>query len=189
MLKGAPLSCLVALSIAGQAVTARWISAVTGYGSQAVTTALQTLETMRLAVCDSHRSSWRLLNDQQMLLTFPNREIHDSPLTTTASLNPHIDLNINNSSRSSDPIPENHDPDPLLREILRRAGIGEPKLTYLSNLDLDPVYVYAHCAKAQKQNVSTGILITRLEKGDYIDTKYNDYRLIIELEFPEFFED
>jgi hypothetical protein len=71
-LKGAPLACLVSLSLAGQPVTARWLCAVTGYGAHAITTALEALETLGFAACNSHRSAWRLLAGVQQLPLGPD---------------------------------------------------------------------------------------------------------------------
>ena len=186
MLKGAPLSCYVALLLVHQQVTARWLSAVTGYGNQAVTTALETLSTMRLAACDSHRSAWRLLEGHQMLLVIPDHENHDLPPTTTA-VNNHK-LNNKDSSSRSRLDHEYHDPDPLVYEILRKAGIGDPMLTRLSRLDLDPLFVYAHVSKARREFKSTGILITRLLSRDHIETGLAE-QIALETYYPQYFEE
>ena len=69
-LKGAPLSCLMAMLLAGQPVSARWLAAVTGYGKNTITMAMTTLEQLHYAARDTNRSAWRLAETAQMALPF-----------------------------------------------------------------------------------------------------------------------
>ena len=116
-LKGAPLACLVSLSLAGQPVTARWLCAVTGYGAHAITTALEALETLGFAACNSHRSAWRLLAGVQQLplgpdlLAPPDRENRVPSLEEDSSIfkDFSLSLDLEPNSRNSRPDREKRD--------------------------------------------------------------------------------
>src|SRR5437763_1216417 len=71
-LKGAPLSCLIAMHIAAQPVGANWLSAITGYAHQAITKALIVLREFQLAVETSRFNGWTLTpHGQQLVLPAP----------------------------------------------------------------------------------------------------------------------
>jgi len=87
-LKGAPLACLVALGLVGEAATQEWIQSATGYNRQAVERALKTLVTLGLVSRVNYRG-WRL--SERPCGTEDNRRSDENqrlgPATTTGVLN------------------------------------------------------------------------------------------------------
>jgi hypothetical protein len=171
-LKGAPLSCLFALLLAHQPVTARWLSAATGYGNQAITTALSTLEQFRYAVCDSHRSAWRLAEGVQLALPFGPDLIadhgnHDSvPAAATTAIVESQDLRCS----SSHPDHEIHDSDYAARlAALAHYGIRQPTAGALAALEwCTPAYVAAMAGQI-KNRFSAGLLVHKIRMHDLDD--------------------
>jgi hypothetical protein len=66
-LKGAPISCLVAMALAKQSVSHAWLCRHTGYSSHAVTDALALLEDYQLATWSRNRTNWRLTDGAKQL--------------------------------------------------------------------------------------------------------------------------
>ncbi len=95
-LKGAPLSCLVALALANRSVGVLWLAGMTGYAKQAVTSAMQTLAQFGLAEQTNRYDGWRLTVSaaQLPLFTLPQvasqdaarDENHPSPSSSSSSL-------------------------------------------------------------------------------------------------------
>ena len=81
-LKGAPMSCLVAMQIAQQPVGAAWLESATGYSNQAITKALQVLRELQVATQVGRFDGWVLLEQgQQLVLPLAaSHENHDSTL-------------------------------------------------------------------------------------------------------------
>jgi hypothetical protein len=71
-LKGAPISCLVAMALAKQSVSHAWLCRHTGYSSHAVTTALALLEDYQLATWSRNRTNWRLTHGAKQLPLGPD---------------------------------------------------------------------------------------------------------------------
>ena len=59
-LKGAPLSCLIALGIAGRPVGVTWLSTATGFEKKAVIAGLRVLESLSLAANAARYNGWQL---------------------------------------------------------------------------------------------------------------------------------
>jgi hypothetical protein len=66
-LKGAPISCLVAMALAKQSVSHAWLCRHTGYSCHAVTDALALLEDYQLATWSRNRTNWRLTHGAKQL--------------------------------------------------------------------------------------------------------------------------
>ena len=186
-LKGAPLSILVVLSITNQPAQAKWLSTITGYSDNTISRALVLLKGMQIITCDSHRSNWRLTNDVLQLPLapqIPDRKNRD-PEATTTTLNKKKVRNfnvaeeeLNNSDRNNrDPDRKNRDPDfQKKRDLLYQAGIGEPTLTEILNLDyLTLEYVLAHTTFAIVNNDDrVALLIHRLRSRD-VEPRVNSH--------------
>jgi hypothetical protein len=85
-LKGAPLSCLLAMLVAGHPVGAVWLESATGYSRQAVGHALGTLKTLHAARCLGRYESWELSESVRGLsLPRGRHEIHTSPVSSSGS--------------------------------------------------------------------------------------------------------
>jgi hypothetical protein len=168
-LRGAPLSCLFALLLARQDVTARWLVTATGYGVNTVTVALAALEQFRFANCNSHRSAWRLAEDVQLMLPFGRDFVADPKncdpdlLTTTTAIEKKNDLRCS----SSNPNPKNCDPEFSKRiQALARYGISEPTASKLAALEwCHPDYVAAMAGQI-KDRFSTSLLVFKIRQHD-----------------------
>ncbi len=175
-LKGAPLSVLIALTIAKpRHVSSTWLSGCTGYATDSITAATWYLKEFGFAECDSHRSNWRLTEEgvQQLPLpisllspedipepTFPNPTNPDPEKTDPA--NPHPE----------DPYPSFSDPEEdsdFFRRLylLHEAGIKDPTATELCELEHATYrYLDAHLEKARRDDTAIALLIHRIRSKD-----------------------
>ena len=66
-LKGAPLSCLIALSMSGRPVGVTWLSTATGFEKKAVIAGLRVLESLSLAASSARYNGWQLTDEAREL--------------------------------------------------------------------------------------------------------------------------
>jgi hypothetical protein len=176
-LKGAPLSILFALTFVNQPVQAKWISSITGYSPNTISSALVLLLEMTLVSCNRSRSAWQLTGAAKQLplamaLEAPDRKNCDpQPLSTPPPPPPPIEGRIGLQKEEEIPDRENCDPQlsqlSELRAILYDYGIGEPMLTTLLKMDhISLDYLVAHVTKARLEELPANHLIQRLRSND-----------------------
>lgn len=183
-LKGAPLSVLIALTIVQpRHVSSSWLSGVTGYAIDSITSATWYLKEFGFVDCDSHRTNWRLTEEgvQQLPLPVsmiepepknPDPEKPDPELLTYLKLYLNGKENFIEVSKQSfnDPDPEKPDPSNSIetcRNLLFDAGIHDPTATELCGLDYATYdYLDAHIEKARRDNIPIRLLIHRIREKD-----------------------
>jgi len=177
-LKGPSLSCLFALALAGDTVSAAWLTSATGHGHGSVEQALRVLCEEGL-VERMHRYGWRLLNPHLGLVqqfwnaadrrsNAGNQRSRD--ITTTATNTEVNEIKeavvVDTPGNAGIQRPDAGFQRTTLHE-LALAGIGEPMRSRLASLGhVTPDYVKAHTLLAKEQGLLTGLLITRIRCGD-----------------------
>ncbi len=194
-LRGAPLSCLILMAMAGQAVSAQYLERSSGYSDKVVSAALLYLQDQGY-ITRNERYSWRIaINVSQLpLMTLsdenepyiqpqvvesvqqePNIEITDATRNNSESEN----IRVVTSSSSIDltsrelidlPLLDSADPENLrVADNLAacdRFGIGEPKRSVISKLKhVNSRMIHFHCAEVLAAGYRIGAAIKRLEKG------------------------
>lgn len=163
-LKGAPLSCLILLMLAGQPVSNEWLCMMSGYTDKPVSQALRMLAGPEYQIAVRTAGGWRLSNAFQEILI--NRNI-SVPTTTTESINKQ-ELNqslVVVGRNFSDSLENPRYTENL--ETCRRLGIGEPSASKISNLifpDGQPLtsdYIQAHI-DSLGQGETRGLAIHRM---------------------------
>lgn len=193
-LRGAPLSCLILMAMAGQAVSAQYLERSSGYSDKIVGAALLYLQDQGY-VTRNERYSWRIaINVTQLpLMTLPDENEPDiqpqpvdfdqqepnSEITETTRNNSESEnLRVLTSSRSLDltskelidlPLLDIDDPEKLRvaenLEACDRFGIGEPKRTAISKLKhVTSRMICFHCETVKLQGQKLGAAIFRIEK-------------------------
>jgi hypothetical protein len=196
-LKGAPLSILVALGLVHQNVTAKWLSSMTGYSPNSITSALTLLFEMQLVTCNTHRSSWRLSDGTKQLPLIPTLPLStlsqdfatdrkncdlDAYLKATY-LNKYEQVDIegskyvlNNPDRKNCDLGDHPDSDSDYWDclaLLHLEGIRDPKAGQILELDhVDYIYLEAHIRKARSENTDLPLLIHRIQCADPIPDQY-----------------
>lgn len=192
-LKGAPLSCLILMAMAGQAVNAQYLERNSGYTDKVVGAALLYLQEQGY-VTRNDRYSWRIAISvaQLPLMTLPDEnESHiqtlavesDEPIPnneqtdTTRNNSESEKFRVLTSSRSLNltskelidlPLLDADDPE-FFRvaenlEACDRYGIGEPKRTMISTLKhVTSRLICYHCESVKLQGQKTGAAIFRIE--------------------------
>ena len=182
-LKGAPLSCLVALIFANQPVGKEWLARVTGYSDKPVAAAMDYLLEMGFVI-HGGRCNWRIHHDfyplplaNPHLISEVTRKNPDFLPSTSASIVESINTVKNKVEEKEAP--------PAIREnsesihIMKLAGIGNPTLTKLANQDhITPFYVLAHTLQAKKEKKPTGLLIHRMRSEDPAPQLNQNYHLL-----------
>jgi len=175
-LKGAPLSCLLALKLAEERpVGTMWVGQVTGYREKTVGLALRALQRMGLAEQTARFEGWHLTQAGRLAVPPASRQNDNSLPTATAiytDSNNRLEVAVVEAARSSgenggsSPAPE-APPPPEVVAALAQVGIGEPMRSRMAALPhVTPEYVKAHALLAREQGLSTGLLITRIRCGD-----------------------
>jgi len=186
MLKGAPLSVLFSLMLARRPMGELWLTGVTGYSRTSIWMALKYLVEVGLIQRNDRCEAWVLTGEAQQLPLMPglveeadgslmldtDQKIGDKKVdpcsniehgVPTAAATTTIEGTLKSSrssSRISDPCSKNEHG---LLELLKSAGIGEPKASQLCRLDwmtLD--YAQAHIQKAKEDGIGIGLLIHRM---------------------------
>ena len=193
-LKGAPLSCLIILAMAGQPLSAQCLERKTGYSDKIVNKALLTLQDLGM-VTRNERYAWRIaINVSQLplmalpdenepyiqpqVVDFDEPEPNNEQTDTTRNNSESEKFRILTSSRSIDlsskelidlPLLDAADPENLrVVENLAacdRFGIGEPKRTKISALKhVTSRLICYHCESVKLQGQKMGAAIFRIEK-------------------------
>jgi len=196
-LRGAPLSCLILMAMAGQAVSAQYLERSSGYSDKIVGAALLYLQDQGY-ITRNERYAWRIaINVSQLpLMTLPDENepdiVHDSvdfdqqepnsEITDTTRNNSESEkFRVPTSSRSIDistkelidlPLLDLADPENLrVAENLAacdRFGIGEPKRSAISKLKrVNSRMIYFHCSDVLTAGLRIGAAIKRLESGKW----------------------
>jgi biotin operon repressor len=162
-LRGAPLSCLVALALSNNPVGCAWLTRVTGYSDKPISEALKTLREFGLVDCNGRYDGWRLVESVQLPFVLENGSRNNSvslPTTTTTTIEetrPEQKQKERGSRKNSDSI---------INE-LRKAKIFEPTASQLAELSWVTLeYIRAHIDQARRDGVPTGLLVHRIRSGD-----------------------
>jgi hypothetical protein len=169
MLKGAPLSVLLAVTWSGQAVTNGWLASVTGYTDKTVASALILLKEYDMIT--NTRTGWMIAKGTQLKLGF------------SGNSDTFVRLSRNNSDSSSSLIKESVEIyseeqqeesekfriNPLFESNLvacLTSKIREPKASILADLPhVTPEYIYAHTQTARLEGNVIGTAIYRIENN------------------------
>jgi len=178
LLKGTPITILLALWLKQAPVDQRWISATLGYDTKTVRKTLDFLEASGYVERANYRQ-WQLPGGQLMLPGF--YEVLSPVVTAERGKSP-----LSAPTTTTIPIPSSTQdavvaveeaapsgrislftPDPAVTQALRSAGIGEPTRSRLAQLDhVTLEYVKAHVAKARRDHIPTGLLVHRIRSND-----------------------
>jgi len=180
-LKGAPLSCLVALMFASQPVGKEWLSRITGYSDKPVSAALDYLLEMGFVTSSGRYHAWQINHqaiqlplETTQMLSESSRNYSDSNPTTTALIveSNNQKLKAVAAIQRSRNFSDSH-------ELLQSAKVGEPMATILAESDhTSPYYVAAHILKAREDNISTSLLIHRMREKDPAPDLNQNYHLM-----------
>ncbi len=193
-LKGAPLSCLILMAMAGQTVTAQYLERNSGYSDKIIGAALLYLQEQGY-ITRNDRYAWRIaINVAQLpLMTLPNEtepdiapqavdfdqqepnsEITDTTRNNSESENLRVLTRIRSLDLTSKelldlPLLDIDDPEKLRvaenLEACDRFGIGEPKRTAISKLKhVTSRMICFHCETVKLQGQKLGAAIFRIEK-------------------------
>jgi len=186
MLKGAPISVLLAMISVRQPVSESWLVSATGYSPIPVRRALTFLAETGLTQRSGRYSGWSLTEGALQLPLMPESlpepvrvggrpsikrtlEINAQLVTTTATTT--IEENDECSSSRLNRALEINDqiinPRSDLIAMLHQAGIGEPMATRLAGMPhVNAEYLQAHIRKAQQEETPTALLIHRMRQAD-----------------------
>lgn len=174
-LKGAPLSVLILIALAGMPVSREWLILMSGYSDKPVDQALKLLAGPEHQLICRTLGGWRLADAFQEILI--NRNFSDS--TTTAAIN-LINLNTQENQvavvvgRNFSAFLENHE-NPHFAEnmaMCKKLGIGEPKASQISDLfdrygqPIEPGYIKAHVDSLEPGEV-IGLAIVRILSDEF----------------------
>ncbi len=174
-LKGAPLSLLFALFLAGAPIGRDQLVIATGWGRDKVTEGLSVLQAKGLASPLMRYNGWELTARAHQLTIFEGEKTAlDTPATTAPTHN--LSLPTIKSSSSSEHEGEKIAlANPAVFEELHLAGIGEPVASQLASLaHVTPQYIRAHTLKAREDRIQTGLLIHRIRSND-LQPELNDW--------------
>ena len=183
-LKGAPLSCLMALMFATQPVGKEWLSRVTGYSDKPVASALDYLLEMGFVTTAGRYESWQIKQNVFQLplgnenaLPGSSRNNSDSRPTTT-NLNIESNTIVKKAVVVKESIPQNFHFSES-HQILKSAGIGEPMASRMANMDhASPYYLVAHILYAKKIKMDIPLLIHRIRANDPAPRLNQNYHLL-----------
>lgn len=166
-LKGAPLSCLILLLLAGQPVSNEWLSMMSGYTDKPVSQALKMLAGPEYQLITRTLKGWRIASTFQEILMSRNNSVP----TTTDSLNESLNndsLVVVASRNFSDSLNPNFAAN---LETCKRLGIGEPSASAISDAfqaDAQPItpdYIQAHIDSLEPGE-TRGLAIVRMKNGE-----------------------
>lgn len=172
-LKGAPLSCLVLLMLAGMPVSNEWLCMMSGYTDKPVAQALKLLSSPEHQLVCRTSGGWRLSDAFQLALI--NRNFSDSTTATDLNLiNLNTDKAVVVAGRNFSDSLENHE-NPHFAENLamcKHLGIGEPKASQISDLfdrygaPIEPDFIKAHI-DSLGQGEAIGLAIVRILSDEF----------------------
>lgn len=171
--KGAPISCLVAIGLARQAVSLDWLVSVTGYTANVIRPALRYLREIGLIDQPGRgqKSGWVL---SQSIPLMEIEELDESSdlrkkcvnLPTTTTTRYEENEGSHGSSSRSDQDLRKKCVNPAFN-ILKDAGVGEPTLSQLCLKEWVTVdYVRAHIEAGKSKGDDLALIIWRMKQGD-----------------------
>ena len=186
-LKGAPLSCLLALALLGGGpVGEREIITGTGYSQNKVREGLEVLEAAGLVTRQGRYEGWSLTSGaRQLPLTANFFEDGESqkmtlPAVTTATAyivesqrsvkeqqQENAGESKNDSRASENDKNESQNDSPAIEDFLNECGIMGRTARELARMEhITEAYVRAHVEKGRARGDSIGLIITRMRDGD-----------------------
>lgn len=162
-LKGAPLSCYIALVIVHQPVMLEWLARVTGYTDKPVTAAMNYLIELGIAGRISLKGGFFLQGDFLQLPLANNDRNNSDDIATTATATIVEKKKLRLAAAE-----EGRNNSDVLKK-LRAAGVGEPTLSLLASDPLiTPDIVDLQIRNQKNSGASVGLLIHRLRSHDEI---------------------
>jgi len=185
-LKGAPLSCLMALMFATQPVGKEWLSRITGYSDKPVASALDYLLEMGFVTTSGRYESWQIKQNVFQLPLGPENPLPETSRNYSDSLPTTTTINIDSNKIDKKAVevvkeePDSSNPNfEECHQILKSAGIGEPMASRLANKEhITPYYLIAHIQYARKKKMDTALLIHRIRANDPAPDLNTNYHLL-----------
>ena len=172
-IKGAPITCLIALLLAREPVGLGWLMRATGYTDKPITRALNVLQQLDFVTHKGGYNPWQI-NPQSLQVLVENlpsltencRKISVNLHTATAALNNQEIKEIKAAAvESLTPSKIRQISD--VHKLLYAIEVGEPIASTLAKQDyMTPSYVAGHVLKAKAEKNSTALLIHRLKFAD-----------------------
>lgn len=185
-LKGAPLSCLMALMFATQPVGKLWLSRITGYSDKPVAAALEYLLEMGFVTTAGRYESWQIKQNVFQLPLAPDNPLPESSRNYSDSLPTTTAINIDSSNVDKKAVVVAKEELETYKhyfsechQILKSAGIGEPMATRLASMEhATPYYLIAHTQQARKDKTNIRLLIHRIRSNDTAPQLNQNYHLL-----------
>ena len=185
-LKGAPLSCLMALMFATKPVGKEWLSRITGYSDKPVAAALDYLLEMGFVTTSGRYESWQIKQNVFQLPLGPENPLPESSRNYSDSrpTTPAINIDSNKADKKAVEVvkeePEIYNPYfSECHQILKSAGVGEPMASRLANKEhVTPYYLIGHIQYARKKKMDTALLIHRIRANDPAPDLNVNYHLL-----------
>jgi hypothetical protein len=172
-LKGAPLSCLILLLLAGSPVSNEWLCRMSGYTDKPVAQALKLLSSPEYQmICRTH-GGWRIADAFQLALMSRNISV---PTTTAFNLINDSEnqenlvvvagRNFSDSLKVDNPHYEEN------MKTCQHLGIGEPQASKISNTfsrmgePVTPDFIQAHVDSLQRGETK-GLAILRILNDEF----------------------
>jgi hypothetical protein len=162
-LKGAPLACLILLNIAGQPVSNEWLCMMAGYTDKTIAQAMKLLSSPEYQFAKKARGGWVANHERQLVLGEISESRKNSvPTTTTLLINKdsNSEIVVVAGRKNSDSLYEAN------MEACKKAGIGEPSASKISDLEyVTPDFIAAH-VESLKSGETRGLAIRRIEYNE-----------------------
>ena len=200
-LKGAPITVLCVMLLAGQPVTQEYCERHSGYTDKPVSQALHLLEELGY-VSHNGRYAWQIISEAtQLLMTLPeippqaetSRNNSDSMGTATTTI---VESSIMRSINAAEAA--KNDESEIFRlaknvSALRKVGVYGAKAREIAALPhVTPRYIKAHAAYAELRKDAPGLMIRRMLDGDPAPKRppaeRDDSRKYIEGEYAAYIE-
>jgi len=180
MLKGCPLSLVMAMVIARQPVGRAWLEGVTGYSQNVVQKGLAYLEEIGMAARNGRYEGWHLTDGAKALpLVYDFLDALENeneshlmtlvPSTTTTTCYSRVNSQeaAAETGESFNDSPSNNSSYALNLAALHDAGIKGKTAADLARLaHVTPRYIRSHAKFAEDRGDGTGLLVTRIRDGD-----------------------
>ena len=184
-LKGAPLSCLVALFFANQPVGKKWLARVTGYSDKPVSSAMDYLLEMGFVTSAGRCESWQIKKNIFHLPLNLENPLPESSQNYSDSLPTTNALNIESNTVVKKELVTKESPETCnphfseSHQILKSGGIGEPMASRLSSMDhVTPYYLIGHIQQAKKDKIHIRLLIHRIRSDDPTPRLNQNYHML-----------
>lgn len=163
-LKGAPLSCLILLAVAGGPVHNEWLCRMSGYTDKPISQALKLLSSPEYQIARRTRGGWVISKAFQLVLSDESRNFSVPTTTTSTELLDKESTEVVVVSRNFSDFEDDGFVANL--EACKRAGIAEPSASLIAGLDhVTPEYINAHVAGLVKGD-RLGLAIVRIKNNE-----------------------